>query len=167
MAQSTISTSSPALEVAVFFLSFRSKIARRSLSNLSEVTTTLLGWTPIGVVAPFDLSLWTRSTWITHFLRYTCVTFPSRPLYLPRTILTSSSLRIGIDRVLYFPRSSLDREDDMIFLRTDEGAEKWALRDLRRDEEVSALNFILSDVLRSSMKILMIVRVTCHVVSQP
>ena len=61
--------------------------------------TTLLGWTPMGTDEPFDLSRWTRSTWITHFLRYTCVTLPSRPLYFPRTILTSSSLRIGSDRV--------------------------------------------------------------------
>ena len=70
-----------------------------SLSSLRLVTTTLLGWMPMGTEAPFDLSRWTRSTWITHFLRYTWVTLPSRPLYLPRTIRTSSSLRMGIDRV--------------------------------------------------------------------
>ena len=127
-----------------------------SLSSLMLVITTLLGWMPMGTVAPFDLSRWTRSTWITHFLRYTCVTLPSRPLYLPRTMRTSSSLRMGIERVyspcetppmipsqpnpgrtLYLPRSSRERAEDMIFLRTDEGAEKCALRDLRRDEETS------------------------------
>ena len=113
---STISTSSPVF--ALFFLSLRSRIARLrkrvcitiqpsldethlSLSSLMLVMTTLLGWMPMGTVAPFDLSRWTRSTWMTHFLRYTWVTFPSRPLYLPRTILTSSSLRIGSDRVCY------------------------------------------------------------------
>jgi hypothetical protein len=70
-----------------------------SLSSLIVVITTLLGFTPMGAVAPFDLSRCTRSTWMTHFLRYTCVTFPSRPLYVPRTIRTSSSLRMGSDRV--------------------------------------------------------------------
>ena len=40
-------------------------------------------------------------------------------------------------QTLYFPLSSLEREDDMIFLRTEDGAEKWALRDLRLAEEVS------------------------------
>jgi hypothetical protein len=38
---------------------------------------------------------------------------------------------------LYFARSSLESEDDIILRRMDEGAEKWALRDLRRDEDVS------------------------------
>lgn len=121
------------------------------------VTTTLLGWMPMGTDAPFDLSRWTRSTWITHFLRYTWVTLPSRPLYLPRTIRTSSSLRMGIDRVcslcywtsrrnlpaevgrtLYLVRSSLESEEDMILRLTEEGAAKCALRDLRREEETSA-----------------------------
>lgn len=53
----------------------------------------------MGEEAPFDLSRCTRSIWITHFLRYTCVTFPSLPLYFPRTMRTSSSLRIGRERV--------------------------------------------------------------------
>ena len=39
---------------------------------------------------------------------------------------------------MYFPLSSLEREDDMIFLRTEDGAEKWALRELRLAEEISA-----------------------------
>jgi hypothetical protein len=80
--------------------SFTQMIATHlSLSNLIVTITTLLGFTPIGAVAPFDLSRCTRSTWMTHFLRYTCVTFPSRPLCVPRVILTSSSLRMGNDRV--------------------------------------------------------------------
>jgi hypothetical protein len=70
-----------------------------SLSSLMVVMTTLLGCTPMGAVAPLDLSRCTRSTWIIHFFRYTCVTLPSRPLNFPRTIRTSSSLRIGIERV--------------------------------------------------------------------
>ena len=70
-----------------------------SLSSLMLVMTTLLGWIPMGADAPLDLSRWTRSTCMTHFLRYTWVTFPSRPLYFPRTIRTSSSLRIGSERV--------------------------------------------------------------------
>lgn len=39
----------------------------RSLSSLSLVMTTLEGWMGRGAVAPFDFSLWTRSTWMTHF----------------------------------------------------------------------------------------------------
>lgn len=70
---STISTSSPAVFGAFFFLSLRSRIARLrkrvcitiqpsldethlSLSSLMLVMTTLLGWIPMGTVAPFDLS---------------------------------------------------------------------------------------------------------------
>jgi hypothetical protein len=37
-------------------------IAHRSLSSLMVVITTLLGWIPMGEVAPLDLSRCTRST---------------------------------------------------------------------------------------------------------
>lgn len=40
-----------------------------SLSSLSLVMMTLLGWTPMGTVAPLVFSRWTRSTWMTNFLR--------------------------------------------------------------------------------------------------
>ena len=136
--------------------------------------TTFEGWMPTGAVAAFDFSMWTRSTWMTHFFRYTWVTLPSRPLYFPRIIKTSSSLRMGIERawqsarrshlLLAFPmrprprfphfrnlarlfivgwtsepteclpRSSLLNGEDMIFRLMPEGAEKCALRDLRRSE---------------------------------
>ena len=58
-----ISTSS----LAALDTDLRSRIALRSLSSLRLMTTTLLGWMPIGAVEPLDLSRWTRSTWITHF----------------------------------------------------------------------------------------------------
>lgn len=96
---------------------------------------------------------------MTHFLRYTCVTLPSRSLYFPRTIRTSSSLRIGSDRTLYLVRSSLDKGDDMILRRTEEGAEKCALRDLRREDETSGLNFIL--ILRTTLTMAVAVDVGC------
>ena len=38
---------------------------------------------------------------------------------------------------LYLPRSSFASEEDMILRRTEEGAEKCALCDLRREEETS------------------------------
>ena len=38
---------------------------------------------------------------------------------------------------MYFARSSLESEEDMILRLTEEGAEKCALRDLRREEETS------------------------------
>jgi len=38
---------------------------------------------------------------------------------------------------LCLPRSSFESADDIIFLRIEEGAEKCALRDLRREEETS------------------------------
>ena len=42
------------------------------------------------------------------------------------------------EQTLYLFRSSFDSAEDMIFRRTDDGAEKWALRALRREEETSA-----------------------------
>jgi len=83
------------------------------------------------------------------------VTLPSRPLYFPRTIRTSSSFRTGSDRACYtvncqhmrvlketirtwyLLRNSFDNAEDIILRRTEEGAEKCILRDLRRDEETS------------------------------
>jgi hypothetical protein len=41
-------------------------------------------------------------------------------------------------RTLCLARSSFERAEDIILRRMDEGAEKWALRDLRREEETSA-----------------------------
>lgn len=49
--------------------SLRLRRASRSLSSLREVTTTLEGLMPMGMVAPEPFSRWTRSTWMTHFLR--------------------------------------------------------------------------------------------------
>merc|ERR1719313_1310020 len=84
-----------------------------------------------------------RSTWTTHFFRYTAVTLPSRVLYIPRVMRTSSSLRIGIDRTPCRAWSSLERLALMSFLRASLWAPKWALRFLRRLEVTLALNFIL------------------------
>ena len=44
----------------------------------------------------------------------------------------------NLRRTLCLPRSSFDRDEDMILRRTDEGASKCALRALRREEETSA-----------------------------
>lgn len=55
---------------------------------------------------------------------------------------TSSSLRIGSERVLCLALRSFERPEDIILRRTEEGAEKCALRDLRREEETSGLYFI-------------------------
>lgn len=92
---------------------------------------------------------------MTHFLRYTCVTLPSRPLYFPRTIRTSSSFRTASDRACFavtcqcmnalhgtwltlcLLRNSFDSDEVMILRRIEEGAEKCSLRDLRREEETS------------------------------
>ena len=64
-------STSPVVAVALAFLpaAFLSKIAFLSASSFKLVMTTLEGWIPIWVVAPLDLSLVTRSTWMTHFLR--------------------------------------------------------------------------------------------------
>merc|ERR1719210_3187196 len=67
--------------------------------------------------------------WILHFLRYTCVTLPSRSWKCPRQTMTSSSRRIGRERTLYFVRKSLLRGALMSFLRMWDGAVKYALRD--------------------------------------
>ena len=46
-------------------------------------------------------------------------------------------------RTLYLPRSSFERADDIILRRMEEGAEKWALRAFRREEETSVTETIL------------------------
>jgi hypothetical protein len=43
----------------------------------------------------------------------------------------------GRCRTWYLLRNSFDSDDDIILRRTEEGAEKWCLRDLRREEETS------------------------------
>merc|ERR1719440_451115 len=96
------------------------------------------------MVWPLALSRVTRSTWMHHFLRYTVVTLPSRSWKWPRTIITSSSRRIGSERTLYFVRKSLLNGQLMIFLRTLEGAVKCALRVLLRELLTVVENFMMA-----------------------
>lgn len=42
-------------------------------------------------------------------------------------------------RTLCLPRSSFDRDEDMILRRTEDGAEKCALRAFRREEEITSV----------------------------
>lgn len=56
---------------------------------------------------------------------------------------TSSSLRMGMARTLYFVRNSLLRGADISFLRMCDGAWKCRLRFFLRDEDTCELNFIL------------------------
>lgn len=56
---------------------------------------------------------------------------------------TSSSLRIGMRRTLYFCLNSLDNGADINFRRMWEGAEKCRLRFLLRSDVTCLLNFIL------------------------
>lgn len=126
----SISNRSYAIYALFFSLASRpnfilSKMFSRSLSSFSLVTTTLDGATPSGMDCPLDFSRTRRSTWMmsiqsmslnlhclcyawffVHFNRYTDVTLPSRPLLEPRTTVTSSSLRMGMDLTLYWARSS-------------------------------------------------------------
>lgn len=81
--------------------------------------------------------------WMTYFLRKHVMTFPSRFLNVPRTTVTTSSLRIGTARTLYFLRSSADSDADMRTRRSEEGAWKWARRDLRRELDTSADCFMV------------------------
>ena len=55
---------------------------------------------------------------------------------MPRTIVTTSSDRMGSDRTLYFSRSSFERPADMSLRRVEEGALKCAFRDLDRVEAI-------------------------------
>ena len=55
------------------------------------------------------------------------------------TIEYNAEAQIKRARTLCLPRSSFERAEDIILRRMEEGAEKCALRDLRREEEVSAL----------------------------
>lgn len=56
---------------------------------------------------------------------------------------TSSSFRMGMDRTLYFCLSSLERGEDIIFLRMWEGALKCLLWFLIWSEVTKRLNFLL------------------------
>ena len=60
-----------------------------------------------------------------------------------RLTWTSSSLRMGMLRMLYFCFSSFDRGAVINLRRMCEGALKWRLRFLRRDELTCVFNFIL------------------------
>lgn len=86
-----------------------SRMLSRSLSNFNFVIWTLLGAIPIGTLWPLLFSRETRSTWITYLRRYTDVTLPSRPLFEPRVMRTSSSLRIGMERTCGYRVSFLQR----------------------------------------------------------
>lgn len=124
-------------------LFFLSKIFLRSLSNFNFTISTLLGWMPTLTVAPFALSRWILSMWMTHFFRYVWITFPTVwLLWWPRVTWTSSSFRMGKERTLYFCRRSLHNGALMSFLRTLDGAVKWALRLFRREELTFLLYFI-------------------------
>ena len=121
-----------------------SSMFSRSLSIFNFVITTLLGAMPVGTLVPLDFSLAILSTWMTYLRRYTEVTLPSRPLWEPRTTVTSSSLRMGMARTygrrrisnwrwptrdsikitLCFSRNSLLRGALMMTRRTLEGAVK-------------------------------------------
>ena len=67
---------------------------------------------------------------------------PSRFLYVPRTTSTSSSLRTGIERTLYFATRSFESGALMIVRRSVDDAVKCALRHFRREEETVAELFI-------------------------
>lgn len=86
--------------------------------------------------------------WITYFFRKHVMTFPSRFLKVPRTTVTTSSLRMGTARTLYFLRSSADRGADIRTRRSEEGAWKCARRDLRRELETSADCFMVPEQAR-------------------
>lgn len=52
---------------------------------------------------------------------------------------------MGMDRTLYFCLSSLERGEDMIFLRMWDGALKCRFRFLLRSEVTKGLNFISAE----------------------
>ena len=99
----------------------------------------MLTWVPLA------FSRWMDSTWMTHLRRYTWMTLPVLPLYVPRVTTTSSSLRTGMERAWYLARSSLLRGELIRVRRTLEGAAKCALRLLRRSEDLFE-NFILHEL---------------------
>ena len=62
-----------------------------------------------------------------------------RPCLVGKSTMSTSISDFGEGRkpTLYLFRSSFESAEDIIFRRTDEGAEKWAFRALRREEETS------------------------------
>ena len=79
----------------------------------------------------------------THRLLIKCRMF-NKMTWTPAHTWTSSSFRMGMDRTLYFCLSSLERGEDIIFLRMWEGALKCLFRFLLRSEVTKGLNFILA-----------------------
>ena len=64
------------------------------------------------------------------------------PFECPLVTTTSSSLRIGIERQLYFCLSSFDNDELISFLLTLLGAVKWRFLCFLREELIFLLNFI-------------------------
>ena len=81
--------------------------------------------------------MWTSEPRITHFILWTWVTLPALSNAIEEREEESDAPRHS-RRASCLPRSSFDRDEDMILRRTDEGASKCALRVLRREEETSA-----------------------------
>lgn len=67
----------------------------------------------------------------------------SKLILMQKRTCTSSSLRMGIVRTLYFCLSSLDKGADINRLLTCEGAVKCLFLFLLLDADTSLLNFIL------------------------
>ena len=132
-----------ATPLAIFDRSFLANNSFLFLSICSLVMTTLDGCTPTCTPPPLTLSRVNLSMWMTHFLRYTAMTLPSRPLFEPRVTRTSSSLRMGTARTWCFSCKSLESGADMMRWRICDGAVKCALRLARRLLLTLELYFIL------------------------
>lgn len=175
-------TTSPSPIYSAFFplafstrpLAIRSMMLSRSLSSFNLVMTTLEGWMAMGTDCPFDFSRTSRSMCTRYLRRYTEITLPSRPLFVPRVTVTSSSLRMGMARTwepcsevrpvwggeleryvakgkgrnggltLCFSRRSLLKGALIITRRTLDGALKCAFRDFLREEWRARLRLLVS-----------------------
>jgi len=123
----------------LFFLSRRAFLF---LSSFNVVTEQFEGWTgtctwvPTNInhknILPFVFSLVSFSMWRAHLFLYTVKTLPSLPFKWPLMTLTTSPLRTGMDLTSYLVLKSLLKWQLMIFLRMEEGADKWAFLDFLR-----------------------------------
>ena len=69
---------------------------------------------------------------------------------------------MGMDRTLYFCLSSLERGEDIIFLRMWEGALKCLFRFLLRSEVTKGLNFILASGREEICRLLLVLWIFLH-----
>ncbi|CAL9099589.1 unnamed protein product [Musa textilis] len=97
--------------------------------------TTLQRLMLTSTVVPFTFSRVMRSTWMTHFRRYTCTILPSRPLWVPGHHLYLFVLAHRDRQRVVLVAPSAERGALISTRRTLEGAVKCSFRHFHREPD--------------------------------